>query len=614
MHIHKLFAVLVLVATLTLQACGDTPSSATDTPDPTAEEEAATTPTEDANETDEPSPTVVPTPTITPTPAPTEAAQEEAQPGGTLAWRDQILYSDAVVVSASDLSEPPAGEVYAAWLANDEGRLALGPLRLTGEGEASLSYTSPEQRNLLGSYDQVYITQVPQAEATSTFANAVLQGRLPPQALEHIRAILSNSEATPEQIGFALGMRQQTNELLRHSQFLRDSINDNDLPLAQWHAEHLINIIRGSEARDVNGDGAADNPGDGFGLLPNGVQAGYVQGTIDQAQRVARASDATEEIQIHAGHVEISSENTYERIEEIRRLAERIAAAASAEEAERDMLAILALAQQAIQGVDANLDEQVAPIPGEGGVMTAYQHAQLMAAVPLEPAEETSTVAETDIETEDPAADQEFTIEIGDNTFSPNKPTVPLGATVIWTQNGQRPHTVTADDGSFDSGTLESGDTFSVTFDEPGTFAYHCDFHGAPGGEGMTGTIIVADVAQDAEEPAATEPAAEEPAATEPAAEEPAATEPAAKTTVTINDNRFTEREMTVPAGTTVVWSHESQRLHTVTADDGLFDSGQLINGETFRFTFDEPGTYPYYCEFHGGPEGQGMSGVIIVQ
>jgi plastocyanin len=48
-------------------------------------------------------------------------------------------------------------------------------------------------------------------------------------------------------------------------------------------------------------------------------------------------------------------------------------------------------------------------------------------------------------------------IEIADNTFSPNKITVPVGATVVWTHKGQKPHTVTADDGAFDSGKLENG-------------------------------------------------------------------------------------------------------------------------------------------------------------
>ncbi|MEI2772339.1 MAG: cupredoxin domain-containing protein [Candidatus Competibacter sp.] len=83
-------------------------------------------------------------------------------------------------------------------------------------------------------------------------------------------------------------------------------------------------------------------------------------------------------------------------------------------------------------------------------------------------------------------------VDIADNTFSPNKITVPVGATVVWTHKGQKPHTVTADDGAFSSGKLDAGGAFEQTFDKPGTFPYFCEFHGGKGGEGMAATIIVA--------------------------------------------------------------------------------------------------------------------------
>ncbi len=84
------------------------------------------------------------------------------------------------------------------------------------------------------------------------------------------------------------------------------------------------------------------------------------------------------------------------------------------------------------------------------------------------------------------------TINIRDNFFDPVNATINQGMTVTWTNQGANMHTVTADDGSFDSGTLEPGQTFSQTFNTPGSFPYHCSFHGAAGGLGMSGTIIVA--------------------------------------------------------------------------------------------------------------------------
>ena len=64
--------------------------------------------------------------------------------------------------------------------------------------------------------------------------------------------------------------------------------------------------------------------------------------------------------------------------------------------------------------------------------------------------------------------------------------TVPAGATITVVNDDSVPHTFTADDGSFDSGTIQPGDSFQITLDAAGTFAYHCNFHGS-----MTGSITV---------------------------------------------------------------------------------------------------------------------------
>src|SRR5215217_3067408 len=98
------------------------------------------------------------------------------------------------------------------------------------------------------------------------------------------------------------------------------------------------------------------------------------------------------------------------------------------------------------------------------------------------------------------AAHQDANVEVQvvDFAFEPGTVTVPVGATVTWTNTGNRPHTVTADDGSFDSGRLDPGEQFSQTFDQPGTFAYHCGFHPE-----MQGSIVVTEP-QEATESATT--------------------------------------------------------------------------------------------------------------
>jgi plastocyanin len=68
--------------------------------------------------------------------------------------------------------------------------------------------------------------------------------------------------------------------------------------------------------------------------------------------------------------------------------------------------------------------------------------------------------------------------------FAPPTITVAAGSVVTWTNDDPGPHTVVADDGSFDSGPLEGGATFEATIDR--TTPYHCGYHPE-----MTGTIDV---------------------------------------------------------------------------------------------------------------------------
>jgi plastocyanin len=94
----------------------------------------------------------------------------------------------------------------------------------------------------------------------------------------------------------------------------------------------------------------------------------------------------------------------------------------------------------------------------------------------------------------------------------------------------------------------------------------------------------------------------------------PASTSAQSAAPITMNDDTFNQTEVHIPAGQTVVWNNGNPKVHTVTADDGSFDSGDIPTGKQFSMEFDTPGSYPYYCNYHGGPGGDGMSGVIVVE
>jgi plastocyanin len=77
-------------------------------------------------------------------------------------------------------------------------------------------------------------------------------------------------------------------------------------------------------------------------------------------------------------------------------------------------------------------------------------------------------------------------VQIVEFSYEPDPVVVQAGGKVIWQNEDTAPHTATADDGSFDTGTIEKGKLGSATFKEPGTFTYHCEIHPT-----MHGTVEV---------------------------------------------------------------------------------------------------------------------------
>jgi plastocyanin len=74
---------------------------------------------------------------------------------------------------------------------------------------------------------------------------------------------------------------------------------------------------------------------------------------------------------------------------------------------------------------------------------------------------------------------------------------------------------------------------------------------------------------------------------------------PAAGASLEMRQLAFWPQRLEITAGTTVAWSNKDQLVHTVTADDGSWDSGEIAPGRTWRHTFERPGTYSLHCTPH---------------
>ncbi|MCH8207159.1 MAG: cupredoxin domain-containing protein [Chloroflexi bacterium] len=224
---------------------------------------------------------------------------------------------------------------------------------------------------------------------------------------------------------------------------------------------------------------------------------------------------------------------------------------------------------------------------------------------------------------------------------------VPVGTTVTWTNSDRVQHTTTSgtpgdETGVWTSDFLQQGDSFSFTFDQPGTFQYFCKVH--PQTMQATVTVVAADGSAPSPTTAPATPtlapptptsvsprstpvptptqapptaipgpamasptsAPSTPTSVPPTATSvpPTATPEPAQGSITVDIRDVAHLDVTVPAGTKVTWINRDPFAHTTTAGvpgnlTGEWSSGTLPDGGQFSFTFNQVGSFAYFCTIH---------------
>jgi plastocyanin len=476
---------LLLLAAL-LAACsappGGSPAAETAASLPVTGEPAATQP----GAATQPAAATQPPATEPPTPAPVAAGIAQ----GIVRFVDDTGHNDRVIATLTNLPRPEAATEYELWLTGGPAPLSAGRFAPDEAGVATVDYRAPEASNLVGTYNGALVTIEPLPDPDpAASADVLLRGELTGGALTHVRHVLVSFPATPNARGFGIGMRELAEQALRFAGLQSEAVAAGDLADVRAHAERIVNLIEGAQGPDygdLDGDGQVADGGDGFGLLQGGQLAGYLLAAEDHARLAAESPEASEFMRQRAAEMKVTVANARERFAQLRDAELHILEAETADEAQPLVAAALALADRALVGVDANADERIDPIAGEGGALTAYIRGQLLATISVSP----DGTLPPPLATAGPPVGAGVVVHMENFVFVEPVITIAPGTTVTWINDDSRnvPHTVTSKGSAlFDSGEMPSGAQFEFTFQQPGTFPYVCTIHG----DFMSGTVIV---------------------------------------------------------------------------------------------------------------------------
>lgn len=298
---------------------------------------------------------------------------------------------DQITIFAS-LAIPLEGSQYEAWIVGDGGELrrSLGPITQDETGQFTLSFVDSQSRNLMDRFNRMEITLEPNPDDNPNPTGQVIySSEIPAEALIHVRHLLVSIGDTPNQVSLVHGMTNNAFLIVQSAEALLAAFDAGDEAGVRVNAETIINLIAGNQEAsfygDWNGDGTVSDTGDGYGLLLNGDQSGYILGTISHAGYASSAADSTPDIRLHGDHVIVSAQNVDAWAPELRDTTLRIVQAPFDENMRADISTAVALANQIVYGLDIDANETVDPIPGEGGVLTVYEHAYYMADMQILP-------------------------------------------------------------------------------------------------------------------------------------------------------------------------------------------------------------------------------------
>ncbi|MEW6407057.1 MAG: anti-sigma factor, partial [Chloroflexota bacterium] len=314
---------------------------------------------------------------------------------GRAVFSDQNGLADKITITFDDFPAPQAGTHYDVWLVSQGGEFIrkAGSVEKEDVANGQLVYTNADQENALSLFDQIEVTveadNDPNPDDSS--GDVIASSVFPPLALIHVRHVLVAFTTAPDRIALIQGLWASSDSLYTSTSELQEAYSQGDEELARKKIEEIINLTVGNankdQYKDWNGDGIADDPSDGFGLLQNGdpgyTDQGYIAQTISHAQFAARAPDATGNIKTQSAYVVVCLQNMQGWSQQLLEKALLLQDMPFGPEMEPLITEMVSLAGKVVSGTDSNGNQLIEPVIGEGGATTAYEYAYYMAEMPI---------------------------------------------------------------------------------------------------------------------------------------------------------------------------------------------------------------------------------------
>jgi serine/threonine protein kinase len=295
---------------------------------------------------------------------------------------------DQATLVADALLSPPTGYQFEVWLVNKNQRISLGILNIDPTGKGRLTFAQAQGANLIALYTTVEITIEPNPDPNTRSSGVIAYSfTLPPDGLTHVRYLLASFPNSPDSTPLIQGLYTNVNLINDLAQEMGDASESGDNERVLQIAEAIHNIIVGDqnpEHKDLNNDGQVADPSDGYGLLLNGRNLGYLPAVYSEAEAAVKSTDATEPMKSQGEVVMASVQNLAQWSPELQTLTTVILNSPSDADTRQQVANIMALAEEMLNGNDINQDSNIDPAAGEGGARSVHDLAYRMADMPLE--------------------------------------------------------------------------------------------------------------------------------------------------------------------------------------------------------------------------------------